>query len=411
MLVLKYAKERVLSFQNEISRLRESDFPHPHSREALDLIGKLIETRRVALENVSPTNTSSVIRNACAEAFTQIYANHVRLGFILRFTNIRNSFEVYKPILYLCRLILGNDTKLILSSEWEYSPFVYNPIADLPNFVLMGLPASESGNPLLTPLAGHELGHTTWQKKKIAMKYASKVNENMYKFIYDNWNAYDDMIPCARENLRTDMFAYRKLAPYFYFVSKQAEESFCDFMGIKIFAESYLHAFAYLVAPGSAKMRQDKYPKMQVRVANMITAATNYGLIPPEHYVDNFSNELDSSNFEHMQLMNVVDHAAGTITAELIQEASAVVEAAGVPSRNQSRIEDAIRSYRLLVPASGSGSLANILNAGWSVYNDADLWNEHLELQQDRNKILYDIILKSIEVLEYESITSSITGG
>ena len=167
MLVLDYARERVKSFLQEIVRLKDCDFPHPHSKAAVDLISQVIGQRAATLDGLSPANSPDVIKVACSEAFIQIYNYHPLLGFILRSTNIRNSFEVYKPLLNISRQILGTDTKLILSSEWEFSPFVFNPISDLPSFVLMGLPACESGNPLLTPLAGHELGHTTWQKQNL----------------------------------------------------------------------------------------------------------------------------------------------------------------------------------------------------------------------------------------------------
>ena len=72
-------------------------------------------------------------------------------------------------LIWLCHVLDGNDpanreTRLILSSEWDYSPFMYDQITDLPSFVFIGLPACESANPLLLPLAGHELGHSVWVK-------------------------------------------------------------------------------------------------------------------------------------------------------------------------------------------------------------------------------------------------------
>ena len=410
MLVLDYARQRVASFLQEMRRLKDSDFPHPHSREALDLISQVIESRKVALDGLSAGNTPDVIRNACAEAFVQILGYHPLLGFILRSTNIRNSFEVYRPILTLSRLILGNDTKLILSSEWEYSPFVYNPIADLPNFVLMGLPASESGNPLLTPLAGHELGHTTWQKKLVSAKYSPKLAEEMYKRIEDKWTEYQHFFSCNKNDLRGDLFAAKKLGNYHYLALKQAEESFCDFMGIRIFSESYLHAFAYLVAPGSARIRQDKYPKIMTRIQNLVIAAQQYGTVCPVDYAANYSDELDSTNHDQRLLMAATDHAVSTVINDLIQEVNTIVEAAGVPARDESLIQQAYSSYKLLVPASGMVSLANILNAGWIAYNEANLWDDNEKIKKDRNHILYDIVLKSIEVLEYEFITATICG-
>jgi len=196
----------------------------------------------------------------------------------------------------------------------------------------------------------------------------------------------------------------RKLAIYHYFSLKQAEETFCDCMGIKIFSESYLHAFAYLVAPGSAKVRQDKYPKTMTRIANMISAANQYGTPVPPDYAANYTDQLSSANHEHNLMISLADDAVSTVVGELIHEANTIVQGAGVPSRDESLIQRCCDSYNLLVPVSGAVSLANILNAGWRAYNDTGLWDNNEEVKKDRNHILYDIILKSIEVLEFESI-------
>ena len=62
---------------------------------------------------------------------------------------------------------LRRTTRLILSSEWTYQPQVYPEKDFLPSYVLIGLPAPESSNPLLLPLAGHELGHSLWRANNV----------------------------------------------------------------------------------------------------------------------------------------------------------------------------------------------------------------------------------------------------
>ena len=76
---------------------------------------------------------------------------------------------------------------------------------------------------------------------------------------------------------------------------------------------------------------------------------------------------------------------------------------AGVPARDEALIQQSYNSFKLLVPASRVASLANILNAGWIAYNDTGLWHDNEEVKKDRNHVLYDIVLKSIEVLEFEA--------
>ena len=113
----------------------------------------------VLLESLSDDDDPNAVKTACNESLKQLFRILPLLGFIVRSTSVRNSFEVFWPLLRLARQVLQTDAKLILSSEWLYSPF-YRPSADLSDYVLLGFPASESSNPLLVPLAGHELGHT-----------------------------------------------------------------------------------------------------------------------------------------------------------------------------------------------------------------------------------------------------------
>ena len=105
------------------------------------------------------------------------------LGFILRSTNIRNAFEARGPLVRLAQKLLSKNTKLIVSSEWQYSPFVHPPIQDLKNFVLIGLPAPESSNPLIIPLAGHELGHAVLRTGTVNLHQSLKISDRIKKEI------------------------------------------------------------------------------------------------------------------------------------------------------------------------------------------------------------------------------------
>lgn len=160
VLLREYSVSRLKGVLEEIGRLKESEFPYQHSQDALDRIEKLFISHKTRLESLAPDKKPAIVQQFCSAALTDLFKYLSFLGFILRSTNVRNAFEVYGPLLRLSRKVLGLDTKQILSSEWEYSPFTYRPIAELPGFVLIGFPAPESSNPLLIPLAGHELGHT-----------------------------------------------------------------------------------------------------------------------------------------------------------------------------------------------------------------------------------------------------------
>jgi len=188
-LLREYSISRLDGVLEEIGRLKESEFPYVHSRDALARIEQLFLSHKATLGGLPPDKNPAIVQRFCSSALTDLFKYLAFLGFILRSTNVRNAFEVYGPLLRLSQLILGPDTKLILSSEWEdYSPFTYRPIAELPNFVLIGFPAPESSNPLLIPLAGHELGHTIWNVRDLSSKYKKRIEEKIIAEIREHFD-------------------------------------------------------------------------------------------------------------------------------------------------------------------------------------------------------------------------------
>jgi hypothetical protein len=176
---LEFSKARLVGILEEIRRLEEGEFPYEHSKEALELLEAHFQKRLDVLTSLPVGKDPQIVSQLCAEALFDIFDNMRLLGFILRSTNVRNAFEVYGPILRLARNVVGDDTKLLLSSEWEFSPFTFPALDLLPNFVLIGIPASESENPLVLPLAGHELGHTLWGANQLAQIFDAKVEDEM----------------------------------------------------------------------------------------------------------------------------------------------------------------------------------------------------------------------------------------
>ena len=77
------------------------------------------------LKKVAPTESPDSVLSPCIVSLEVLFTYVPLLGLILRSTNTRNAFEAYAPLLRLARKILGKDTKLIISSEWDYSPYVY----------------------------------------------------------------------------------------------------------------------------------------------------------------------------------------------------------------------------------------------------------------------------------------------
>ena len=402
MLPLEFARGRVRAVLHEIQRLKDADFPYGHSRDALVQLEHVIRERLKLLNSLTEANKADVIRTVCSETLLQMFRYFPLLGFILRSTNVRNSFEIFGPLLRLARSVLGSNTKLIVSSEWNFSPHVYKPIPVLPGFVLLGLPASESGNPLLVPLAGHELGHTTWQSQKLDETFRPAIEISIMEQATKRKDEYKHLFG---KDLN-DLFAAQDLSLAYTWALKQCEESFCDFLGLRIFSESYLFAFAYLATPG-VNHRSPVYPSMKDRVGNLVTAAQSYKVEVPTKFGDWFSDEITGpTNDKESFLLQVGDNARRGATINLMAAANNIVVKANLPERSTSKIEGVLASFKLLTPASEVGDLANILNAAWAASRDPKLWEGQVD---DRVETLNELVLKSIEILEFETRTKVTT--
>lgn len=174
--------------------MEDSDFPYAQSREALGRIRDLFKDCRNRILQLPPDKALDIVKAMCGEVLTTLFRYLPLLGFILRSTNVRNAFELYGPLLRLARRIVSSTTQLILSSEWRmYSPFTYLRIPALPEFVLIGFPAPESANPLLLPLAGHELGHTVWGTRALGTQYKPEIEQHVINDVETNLAEYNGL--------------------------------------------------------------------------------------------------------------------------------------------------------------------------------------------------------------------------
>jgi hypothetical protein len=155
---LDFTKQKLLCALAEVDRLRAGEFPQEHSHDCLLQIEQLFKAELDRLDSIETAASVPVKQATCLNANMVLSRFHALLGFVLRSTNVRNSFEIFDPILRMCQLLLGGDAKLVLSSEWMFSPFTLTQVfPELSGFVFIGIPASESGNALIVPSTGHEL--------------------------------------------------------------------------------------------------------------------------------------------------------------------------------------------------------------------------------------------------------------
>ncbi|MEW6236898.1 MAG: hypothetical protein AB1656_16060 [Candidatus Omnitrophota bacterium] len=412
MSIIDHARKRIVAVLHEIERLKESDFPYSFSREAVALLQQTFNSQKSVLDKVFPDTTPSVAQIECGASLHLIFLYLPFLGFLLRSTNVRNGFETYFPLLRLARIILSSNTKLIISSEWDFSPFVYRSIPALPEFVLIGLPAHESGNPLLTPLAGHELGHSVWKTYNHSKQFEPIIDKHVVEELLTerHWNNYQKIYPGIKKNdikAGTDLFTSNTWINAYNWALMQTEEIFCDIIGLRLFAESYLHAFAYLISPGRPGRRSLRYPNNRRRASLLMEAAKALDVEVEPNFASDFKDGDEPDEPATKLLVSIADDVSKALMPDLVKLTQNFADNKAVPKRDRDKVKNIRNEFQNWVaPTAKQASLSDILNAGWECALDENLWsNVHQIKPEDRNRVLRDLILKSMEVTEiYERL-------
>lgn len=417
MALTGYAVARIESVLKTIRLLQGSEFPYRHSKDALDEIETLFTGELNHLKAFTTAANPDVVKQHCAVSLNTCFRYLPLLGFILRSTNVRNAFEVFGPLLDISGRVLepsvdasARTTKLLLSSEWNYSPITYHEIPDLPGFVLIGFPASESSNPLLMPLSGHELGHSIWaaKDKMLENQFRPSLQKGITDYIQDHWQEYQSLFPnvLAKADLTKDLFARQTWLRALHWAVPQAKESFCDFIGIRIYGTCFLQAFAYLFAPNVHSPRSERYPQSMTRVRNLVRAAETYEVDAPPDYEAMFRPrpEPQLAQIDSFRLRAADEALAKTIN-ELILKADELISQTDLEGPSDREIDRILKQFYLMVPAQHCRCLADILNAAWRAYEDEDLCQpSKAEVEIVKDEVLKDLILKTVEIFEAEQI-------
>jgi len=425
MVPADYTLQRLRVVIAQAKALQCSEFPYDHSQQALERVLAHFRLLAETMESLGDNSSTEVVQQQCAIATRDIHVYLPLLGFILRSTNARNAFEFHRPFLRLAQDVLrphadgGHvDTCLVMSSEWDFVPYIYHDIPKLPGFILIGLPAPESSNPLLFPLAGHELGHELWNRARHAAKI-QRVSENL---VLDEmvqkwaecreafrWREWEDVSADATDELRqrlsTDLFWLEPRVQAVWWAMSQAEETFSDLIGLQLFGESFLYAFAYLLSPRLSVHRAARYPNLRERVGNLLKAAGEFGVLPPQDFDQQFE-DLDAPHLAESDqfLLDVADHSLAQILPKLTEMAKGDITSANMAGRSAGEVERIRARYDLVVPAENVKCLTDIFNAAWHAFLDPDLWSDLPEVQDSREKVLKNLVLKNMEVFEIEHI-------
>ncbi|MGH9905160.1 MAG: hypothetical protein ACRD8U_06190 [Pyrinomonadaceae bacterium] len=411
---LDATKWRVRSIRTTIANLSEGEFPYKAPLQALQILDEYFETEHQAfLSHLGEDSERATVMRRCAEAIRDVSVCLPLLAFMLRATNVRNAFEIHAPLQRIAKQLLGEQTQLVLSSEWEYSPFTYTKIDYLPDFVLIGFPAIESDNPLILPLAGHELGHTLWGQLDLHSTYLTQIKGAIINKITTDWAKYSIYFPSlTKEQSYTDIVAYTTWSEAIEWALRQVEEVFCDVVGLRIFGGAYLEAFSFLVAPRLGQERTALYPSLRDRVEYMCSAAEKWSIEIPSKYRERFEFAPAISPDEAWRFrLELADFACNEQVDSLIQKVLAVAHDKKIPmpqcdhsmheKSDCDHLKNEIERIENVVPIDRADSLSHIVNSAWNAIDNPNLWKNKVHITQ-RDRTLQDLILKSIEVFEIE---------
>ncbi len=406
MATVDYARARIVAALDEIDRLEHSEFPDDHSRQAMSLLADRFRKQQTVLAKITPTTDVNVANVQCSVSVELLFLFVPIIGFLLRSTNVRNAFEAYAPLLRLAQGLMGADMKLVVSSEWQFSPFTYVSGTRLPGFALIGLPATESPNPLVVPLAGHELGHSVWEVEGISQIFEDKIRQGVVDELKQNrWNEYAALYPqYKKEDIEADFLCQLTWQPAYTLSILQAKEVFCDFLGLRLFAESYLHAFAYLFAPGTSSQRPLNYPNIKSRISYIVWAAKELNVVVPTGFEGGFVPETEPTEPRTALFVSIADAVSASIMRELCAEARSFADTRSIAQRDPARVDKIAKQFAdWVVPTAQYESLVDILSAGWMCNLNPSLWESVPQMEkEDRVRVLRDLVLKSLEVSEIQ---------
>ncbi|MGH7008507.1 MAG: hypothetical protein ACRED7_08895 [Stellaceae bacterium] len=401
---IDYTIQKITLVLDQIERLSHSEFPHSDPEQALRLLKKLFEDDLERINKALGGGDEKVKVSSCAQASLHVALYLPILGFCLRATNVRNSFELFIPLLKLCHQLLKPTTKLILSSEWNFSPFTYPLIfPELPDFVLIGLPASEAGNALVVPLAGHELGHSVWRSYGVDTRIKASLQAKVIAELKQHWADFELQYQTKPDitKIETDLFVRSIWSAALELSLRQAEELFCDSLAVRIFGESYFHAVEYLISPHFGNRRATHYPDIKTRTTAMMRAADTFGVPHIPNFSDRFTEAQPNIDPKQKLILMLSDAATIQAIADLIAVVEAIANQCTLPLPNSGSADAIYKCFKSGVPAKNLVNLADVISAGWKAYFDKDLWKSN-STALERFGPLNELIFKTVEVMEFE---------
>lgn len=392
---LASARRRVRAFLDQIAELENADFPHPDGKEALALLKREFELRQRSLGRIPDSVSDATVDEVCADTSVFLERYTDILGFILRSTNVRNAFEVHFPLKRLIQRVIGEEAKLIMSSEWNFVPFTWPMNLDvLSDFVLVGGPAPESGNVLIIPLAGHEIGHSAWRQADIAPKITPRLVTAIAQAIGNHPDDRDRLtLQLERDGHDLSWLEHQCFAS----AAKQLEEIFCDMFALYVFGPSFAFAYEYFLAPGKSN-RSVTYPSSRNRVRYLLDGVRELGFAVDD---DLFANWQDSSLRVGIagDILLFADDAVDVMFPVVRNLAFDILKRSDIPTCRDAAVDRVREALTIGIPDGDGATLAEIVTAGWLHLRGKG--GLSTETDQPELGMLNELMLKSVEVSEY----------
>lgn len=398
-----------------VDRLLDGEHPHDDSKLALQQLRAVYERDKQLLLSQDDSIANDTLLEFCRRANVNLVRLKVFVGFLLRSTNIRNAFEFYFPIRLLASELIGKKAPVVLGSEWNFSPYTYPAALDeLPDFIFIGIPASECQNPLILPLAGHELGHVIWRRKGGQKKFDPKIRITVLDLYRANWDEFKKYFGATADinQIDSDLFLQRIWAKSFELARSQLEELFCDSVGVYVFGQSFLHSFRYLLAPSLGQFRSVAYPRIRSRAKYMHAYAISLGMNAIAGFEESFSDSDQTFSQSDAFMLKMADEAVDKLHTDLPNLVEKYHGVAEKFTTGRGEEEGARVCLRALIPPSTVRSVAAIVNAAWDIRLTIDEWGiltnvENADQRRiEKQRILTDLVLKTFEVYEFQKRTT-----
>lgn len=408
-----YCLQKIDSVISLLDRLLTGYYPHQDSELALTALHTVFNAQRAELLAIDPKADLDTALEFCRRANVLITRLKPVIGLLLRSSNLRNAFEIYFPVKILATQLLGPKTYVVLSSEWSFSPYTF-PAAfpELPDFVFIGIPASECQNPLIIPLAAHELGHVVWRRKGAKQGFDLAVQKTVLDLYAANWSEFKTIFKTTSPptSLQSDLFLLRIWGESYKLAARQLEELFCDFVGIHVFGPSFLQSFQYLLAPSLGQTRALEYPSIGRRAEYMVDAIKHYGMTEFKDFAKSFSEQDVRLTREVAFILKMADATTNKLQKDLLPLVARYSGSAQCFTDGQVFEDTYKECFISLVPVAKVESVAAVINAAWKVRNDFRSWPVLRNVQppdkqaREKFRVLTDLVLKSLEVFEFGKV-------